>query len=414
MQQKSDFEIVKELNDLRESILTLKEERDKILRHLNEHGLETKRHFNDIGSEALLSYIQKLTLDKSAMGEELKEREQSIGLLRQQLTTAENRLVVAQEQVSSMKDEVQRLAEEGDRLRRRADEKEREASRCLDMLNRREAELAADLQEKELLTKAANTERDRLLTSLAELHRGVSKAEEDHAETVRLLSETTRALKEKFSSAIAEFMTVEPKKNEEIAELLQKLVERTYMMAQKDAKIQSVEEKAKKMAGKVSILKKELKNVKQIEEDTILKQILVTVQNQKPSGKKSSTLNETAISKLLEAATSNQTKSQIPEIDVLQTEISIAQVSIRKKDAEINHLSERIEVLEIELEKAKDEAKLADKEVKRLGKETKKTTKMFNEEIASLMMKVGSRQAQIQEDKGRELELAVQLKEKKE
>lgn len=414
MQQKTDFEIVKELNDLREGILVLKEERDKILRHLNENGLETKKHFNEVGSEALLSYIQKLTVDKTAMGEELRDREQSIGVLRQQLTVTENRLAVVSEQLAATKEEATRQAEESERLRRRADEKEREASRCLELLNRREAELAADLQERELIAKASQSERDRLVATLAELSRGINKADEEHGETIRLLTDTNRVLKERFVNAVAEIRAAEPRKHEELIEVLHKLIDRTNMMSQKEAKILVTEDKAKKLAAKTNSLKRELKNVKQLEEETLLKQILNAVQNPKATGKKGVTWNENAITKLLETATTSQPKTKSPDIDHLNAEVGLAQATIRKREAECNLLSERVAVLEVELEKAKEEARLADKEVKRLSKETKKTTKLFNEEIAELMSKMGNRQAQVQEDRSREIELAAQLREKKE
>lgn len=416
MQQKTDFEIVKELNDLRENILGLKEERDKITRHLNEHGLESKRQFNDITSETLFNHIQKLTMDKNSMGEDLREREESIGVLRQQVNTLEIRERLATEERVGLKEEVQRLTDECQRLRRRADEKEREASRCLETLNHRENEFSADLQEKELLYKAVVSERDRLVMTLGEMQRAISKAEQESNETIGLLTDTNRLLKEKFTAALAEIKAIDFRKSDDtLADVIQKLVDRTNTISQKEAKIMATEEKVKKGNSKISQLKKENKTLKQMEDESMLKQILTVVKSQKPSKKGSASMeSDTVLTRILEEATLDKKQKRSTEVEVLQTELSAANISLKRKEAENNLLTERIMILEVETEKAKEEARLAEKESKRMAKDVKKTTKMFNEEIAGLMAKMGSKQEEKYEDRTKEMELASQLKEKRE
>lgn len=416
MQQKTDFEIVKELNDLRESILALKDERDKITRHLADNGLESKRQFSDMTNETLFSHIQKLTVDKNSMGEELREREESISVLRQQVSTLEIREKVASEERIRLKEEVKRLTEECERLRRRADDKEREASKCLEMLNHRENEFAADLQEKELLFKAASSERDRLITTLSEMQKAMSKAEQDGNEALGLLADTNKILREKFATALSEVKGIDFRKSDDsFMEVIYKLIDRTNMISQKEAKILATEEKVKIGNSKISQLKKENKTLKQMEDESVLKQILSVVQTQKPSKKSSvSMANDTLITKLLDEAVTGKKTKRTFEMDVLQTELSASNISLKKKEAENALLLERMTILEVEAEKAKEEARLSDKEVKRLSKETKKTTKMFNEEIASLIGKLGPKQDDRIDDRAKEMELASHLKEKKE
>ena len=421
IQQKTELEIVKELNDLRENILILKEERDKILRHLNDNGIDTVKQLNNITSDSFLQYIQRLTMEKKSLGEELVEKEAVIGGLRNQLDNLEARFRIADEERTNVKDELKRLSSECERLRRRADEKEIEASKHLEILTHRENEFSADLQEKELLLKSNTTEKERLLSTISEMNRIIGKVEQNNSETVKMLNEINKFQKEKFFNALMEIKQAEGKKvDESCIEIITKLVDRTNMMAQKDAKLQMSEEKYKKLISKMSNLKKENKMIRQLEEETILKQIIGVVQNIKSNGggnskKITNNLADSICSKLKEALFAEEEKKGKSSVssEIFQSELSATLVELRKKEAENEHLSERLLILEVQLEKAKEDLKYSERENKKLEKETKKTVKLFNEEIGMMVDKI-SKQEECQPTRSDIKDLNVALREKKE
>jgi chromosome segregation ATPase len=204
IQERSDFEIVKELNDLRERVMQLKEEKDKILRHLSEHGFDNEKQYSEISSETYLGYIQRLTLEKKSLAGELLEKELSLTDLKGRVKNLEEKSRLQDEERQSLKEELVRVCSECDKLRRRSDEKEKEASRCLEMLNRREAEFSSDLQEKELHLKSSQSERDRIVSTISEMRRLMKKTEEEGSETIEFLNELLRLEKEKFATIISE------------------------------------------------------------------------------------------------------------------------------------------------------------------------------------------------------------------
>jgi chromosome segregation ATPase len=402
MHQKTDFEIVKELNDLRETILQLKEERDKIMKHLSENGVETKRQISEITSETFLGYIQRLTLEKKSLGEELVDREGVIGSLRQQINLLEAKEKLLLEERQSLQTSMDRATEEMDRLRRRADEKEREASGHLDILSRREHEMAADLQEKDLLLRACLAERDRLAETVAELHKVAVKSEQDNAETIQLLAETARLQKDRFLQAIAELRSDSSAKrpDEALSDSIQRLIDRCCSVAQKDAKLAQSDDCLRKAQTKIGQLKREIKTIKQIQEESLLQQVLAALQNSKAVLTKKSTLTAKESSaaadmtnKIMQAMFSEERVSPKTDTDAdaLFAELSGVQAALRKSQAECGVLNERLLVLEIELQRAKDEGRLADRENKRLVKEAKKTAKLFNEEVGTLLDKIQSK-----------------------
>jgi chromosome segregation ATPase len=204
IQEKSDLEIVKELNDLRERVMQLKEEKDKILRHLAEHGFDNEKQYSEISSETYLGYIQRLTLEKKGLAGELLEKEQGLLELRGRAKNWEEKSRLQEEERQSLKEELVRVCGECEKLRKRADEKEKEASRCLEMVNRREAEFSSDLQEKELQLRSGQSERERMACTVSEMRRLSKRAEEEARETAEFLQELLRLEKDKFASIIAE------------------------------------------------------------------------------------------------------------------------------------------------------------------------------------------------------------------
>ena len=85
--EKDDLEVIKELNNLREKVLGLKAERNRVVEQLkNSKSVDIgEQAEKEISSEAMLGYIKKLIEDKVALGEEVKEREERIGDLVRQI-----------------------------------------------------------------------------------------------------------------------------------------------------------------------------------------------------------------------------------------------------------------------------------------------------------------------------------------
>jgi hypothetical protein len=175
-------------------------------------------------------------------------------------------------------------------------------------------------------------------------------------------------------------------------ETLQKFIDRGNLLSQKEAKLKLQEDKLKKAVAKISGLKKENKAIKQIGEETIIKNLATMISGGKgPVGQKNQTAGPSdAIIKLIETMsnTKGATQQGNYEVDSLNMEVNSLNIALRKREAENQLLNERILILELDLKRVKDETKQAEKENKKLNKEMKQTTKLFNEEIGELMGKM--------------------------
>lgn len=182
------------------------------------------------------------------------------------------------------------------------------------------------------------------------------------------------------------------KSDDTVVETLQRFIDRGNLLSQKEAKLKLQEDKLKKAAAKIAGLKKENKSIKQIGEETIVKNLAAMISGGRaPAGLKGQAVAPSdAILRLIETMSNAKGANSAGgyEAESLGIEVSSLNVALRKREAENQLLNERILILELELKRVKDETKQAEKENKKLNKEMKQTTKLFNEEIGELMGKM--------------------------
>ena len=88
--EKTDLELVTELNDLREKVMDLKAERNRIIEQLSDNNLIGlgERREKELSTEAFLNYIKSLIVSKQQLASDLMERESEINnLVKQSLVS---------------------------------------------------------------------------------------------------------------------------------------------------------------------------------------------------------------------------------------------------------------------------------------------------------------------------------------
>lgn len=412
--EKDDLEVVRELNNLREKVLDLKAERNRIVEQLRSDSggnIELgNQQEQELSAEAMITYIKKLIEDKILLGEEVQDREEKLGSLHHQIDKTEECNKFLRQESDNLKEELDkrdiRLETQEAQLERRNEE----LSKVTEHLTRRDELAELDQTQREVEFRQLSIERDLLLSKVTSLSKEMKIIEEDNKEGLKLQECLAESQQRMFVSAVAQIhqgvRDSRREGDEVIKDLLAKFLANSTVISNKEAKMRQLEEKNKKLSSKKKQLSKEVKSLK-----SILGQSLLTLSKntKKPqtaqkaaidvahlienvlagTGKLNDlTLTGKKLSKMLSSIEKPSNQKSMPEVDVLQAELSSKKVKIRKQTKEICLLNQKLQENEMDLQLKTKEIISVHKENKSLSKSLDKAAELYQKEAAKLVKKI--------------------------
>lgn len=402
---KSDLEIIKELNDLREKVMDLKSERNRILEQLKDNDLIElgERREKEVTSECFLGYIKRLIDDKKSMGELIAEKEDHInGIVKGSM--------VLEEKCRNLENEIKRFSKENEKLRKEirdmneeAKERDVEVLKTQELLSRQKIEFEAGLNEQKIMYRQAESERKRVFFSIKNLKNSMKEMEKDCKEALGYQEMVAEFERKRFLRIVNDLQNSfkgDFAKNSEIEILkgiLLRVVKGVNTVSNKEAKIKELEDKNKKNISVKKGLKKEIKSLKDklteavVQLDDFQSLNKMTKTTKKNLKKKVDRLKEQILNTHLKPKTLELDEDRLTlkeEVKVLESEVLAKVAKMRKKDKEILALKEKLSDLEYDLEGQKSKFLSLKKENKSLNKVLNKTEKNFKREVKNLVNKI--------------------------
>lgn len=199
---KNDIEIIKEVNDLKEKVYELKDQRDKAIEEIRAStSLEGKTDFE---SEAMLDYIRQLIIDKKKMGEELNEREERLNSLSKNLATYDSSRKLKERELDDFKAQLDNAKEELAIIKGKLQITQEDLSRHQQLLNRQINEAKTETRAFELKESRLLQENDNLKNSIKELRQMIDNITKENKQSAKLQTEIAKLQKENFISVINE------------------------------------------------------------------------------------------------------------------------------------------------------------------------------------------------------------------
>ena len=145
--EKGDLELIRELNDLREKVMDLKAERNRIIDQLTDNNLIQlgDRREKEVSTEAFLNYIKTLIMTKKQLATDLMEREGEINNLVKSSLVAEQRIKQFEHDHGEFKHSLENLRQELRDTHELLEEKNLQIIALNEQASRREIEFKADL-----------------------------------------------------------------------------------------------------------------------------------------------------------------------------------------------------------------------------------------------------------------------------
>lgn len=185
--EKGDLELIKELNDLREKVMDLKAERNRIIDQLTNNDLINlgDRREKEMSTEAFLNYIQSLIMSKKQLATDLMEREAEINNLVKASLVSEQRIKQFEHDQGEIKGTLKELRQELRNTRETLEEKNLQIIALNEKVSRKEIEFKADLQEHEIKAKHALSDRDKVFNTISGLKSQMKEMQKDFEATLK-------------------------------------------------------------------------------------------------------------------------------------------------------------------------------------------------------------------------------------
>lgn len=419
MEKKSETELLKEMNDLREMVEDLKVERDKMIDELRENNLLSTDdlRLREISSENLLSYIKLLIDEKLSLNKSLSSNQAEAKEMGHKVSELENLVSMYKNDCDRYKDEVSVKNLEQESAFRKFDEQSSELALTKGELSKSRGLMQVELQRFQIECDKASNQNDRLAQQNCGLMAQMKEQSLLNEDSLKVNDMIVQLTKEKFANDLSElqikFGVITTGKDSidmksKLREALLAFLRNSETLIHKNSKIVNLEEKIKKLEGRVKVLKSS-KNVlkgkvsdayaemeklskKAVGMHKNLKDVASMVkesQDQRKEPKKSKKAIPTTdedhknYSTLQSAPKPPLGKHDSKKIDSIRLEADLLSTNNKFKNAEKNltFMNEQLSVYKIRISEKDDEIKSLLCENKRLCKEMADAVKGFKNEM---------------------------------
>jgi chromosome segregation ATPase len=419
MEKKSETELLKEMNDLREMVEDLKVERDKMIDELRENNLLSTDdlRLREISSENLLSYIKLLIDEKLSLNKSLATNQAQAKEMGHKVSELENLVSMYKNDCERYKDEVSVKNLEQESAFRKFDEQGSELALTKGELSKSRGLMQVELQRFQIECDKAANQNDRLGQQNCGLMAQMKEQSLLNEDSLKVNDMIVQLTKEKFANDLSElqikFGVITTGKDSvdmrvKLREALLAFLRNSETLIHKNSKIVNQEEKIKKLEGRVKVLKSSKHGLKakvseayaemeKLSKKAVgmhknLKDVASMVkesQDQRKDTKKSKKAALTTdddhknYSTVQSAPKPPLGKHDSKKIDSIRLEADLLSTNNKFKNAEKNltFMNEQLSVYKIRISEKDDEIKSLLGENKRLCKEMADAVKGFKNEM---------------------------------
>lgn len=273
MEQKTEVELLKEMNDLREIVEELKIERDKMIDELRQNNLLTSDdlRLREISSENLLSYIKQLIEEKTSLNHNISSQQAEIREISGKSDQLEKLVAMYKNDNDRYREEYAEAKKCYDTVQQKYDDKCDEGTDLKAQLSKTEGLGEIEMKKLKLEYEASKKTNQNIVSQNSSLVDQLKEQSSIHEDSLRTNDLIVQLTKEKFANDLMDLQVkfgiitagnVNTQVKEKLRDALLKFLENGNSYIHKESKIKSMEELIKKQHSKIQVLKESKKKLK--------------------------------------------------------------------------------------------------------------------------------------------------------